>query len=89
MFEAYAVDGQILSAFEPGLPAYAAGTDPSALGRLETRFGLWVPKASEGERLPAAALSTRRRGDAGQGYGQARGFSDSIGGGVHQSAVQR
>lgn len=72
---AYAVDGQILSAFEPGLPAYAAGTDPSALGRpsdsavmtppqvlgrLETRFGLWVPKASEGEGLPAAALSTRR-----------------------------
>ncbi|WP_030598840.1 DUF6461 domain-containing protein [Streptomyces fulvoviolaceus] len=71
---AYAVDGQVLSAFDPGIPVYDDGTDPPALGwpsdgegmtplqvlgQLETRFGLWVPKDSEGERLPAAAFSQR------------------------------
>jgi hypothetical protein len=69
----YAVDGSVLSSFEPGMnPAYNDGADPSAfpwpssvadplqvLEHLETEFGLWVPKASENQPLPAAALSTR------------------------------
>lgn len=70
----YAVDGSVLSSFDPGIPAYNDGADPSAfpwpsppegldspqvLERLETEFGLWVPKASENQRLPAAALCTR------------------------------
>ncbi|MFI6434192.1 DUF6461 domain-containing protein [Streptomyces sp. NPDC050759] len=69
----YAVDGSVLSSFEPGMnPAYNDGADPSALPwpssvadsrqvleHLETEFGLWVPKASENQRLPAAALYTR------------------------------
>ncbi|MET8077547.1 DUF6461 domain-containing protein [Streptomyces sp. NPDC005303] len=71
----YAVDGRVLSSFDPGIPGYDDGADPSALAwpadggsmsapqaleYLESRFGLWVPKDSEGRRLPAAGLSTRR-----------------------------
>lgn len=68
----YAVDGRVLSSFDPGIPAYDDGADPSAFGwpaggegmssvqvleYLESRFGLWVPKESEGERLPAAGFA--------------------------------
>ncbi|CAM5286324.1 DUF6461 domain-containing protein [Streptomyces griseorubiginosus] len=71
----YAVDGRVLSSFDPAVPGYEDGEDPPALGwsadgggmsapqvleYLESRFGLWVPKDSEGRRLPAAGLSTRR-----------------------------
>ena len=71
----YAVDGQVLSSFDPGIPAYDDGVDPSVLAwppgagsmsppqvleYLESRFGLWVPKDSEERRLPAAGLSTHR-----------------------------
>ncbi|MEU9168951.1 DUF6461 domain-containing protein [Streptomyces sp. NPDC048420] len=71
----YAVDGQALSSFDPGTPAYDDGVDPSALAwpadggsmsasqvleYLGSRFGLWLPKDSEERRLPAAGLSTRR-----------------------------
>ncbi|WP_328499793.1 DUF6461 domain-containing protein [Streptomyces sp. NBC_00457] len=72
----YAVDGRILSSFDPGIPAYNDGAEPSALAwpssasggmtspqvleQLESGFGLWIPKASEGQPLPAAALSTMR-----------------------------
>ncbi|MFD5199797.1 DUF6461 domain-containing protein [Streptomyces sp. NPDC058375] len=72
----YAVDRRVLSTFDPALPAYNDGDDPSALAwpaddevlgstqvleHLERLFGVWVPKASEKQRLPAAALSTSRR----------------------------
>ncbi|MGW0822522.1 DUF6461 domain-containing protein [Streptomyces sp. NPDC002845] len=72
----YAVDGRMLSSFDPGMPAYDDGADPAAFGwpsesegmsspqvleYLESRFGLWVPKDSEGQRLPAAGLSTTGR----------------------------
>ncbi|MFF3343589.1 DUF6461 domain-containing protein [Streptomyces flavidovirens] len=72
----YAVDGRVLSSFDPGIPAYDDGAEPSALAwpsdgggmsspqvleHLESRFGLWVPKDSEERRLPAAALSTTDR----------------------------
>jgi hypothetical protein len=70
----YAVDGRVLSSFDPGLPAYDDGADPSALGRpkeemsssrvlewLESRFGLWLPRDSEERRLPAAGFSTAGR----------------------------
>jgi hypothetical protein len=33
---------------------------PQVLEYLASRFGLWVPKDSEGHRLPAVGLSTRR-----------------------------
>ena len=71
----YAVDGQVLSSFDPGIPAYDDGADPSVLAwptgggsmtppqvleYLETRFGVWVPKDSEERRLPAAGLSAHR-----------------------------
>ncbi|MFF7173411.1 DUF6461 domain-containing protein [Streptomyces pseudovenezuelae] len=71
----YAVDGHVLSSFDPGIPGYDDGADPSALAwpadggsmspprvleYLESRFGLWVPKGSEEWRLPAAPLSTHR-----------------------------
>ncbi|WP_328771754.1 DUF6461 domain-containing protein [Streptomyces sp. NBC_00286] len=69
----YAVDGSVLSSFDPGMnPAHNDGADPSAfpwpssvsdsrqvLEHLETEFDLWVPKASENQLLLAAALSTR------------------------------
>ncbi|MFJ4826846.1 DUF6461 domain-containing protein [Streptomyces bacillaris] len=69
----YAVDGRVLSSFDPGIPAYNDGEKPSALAwpsegavmsspqvleHLERLFGLWVPRDSEERRLPAAALST-------------------------------
>ncbi|MEE1759800.1 DUF6461 domain-containing protein [Streptomyces sp. SP18BB07] len=71
----YAVDGRGLSSFDPGIPAYDDGVDPSAMGWpaadgpmgspqvmewLEHRFGLWLPRASEHLRLPAAAFVTGR-----------------------------
>ncbi|MFF0083343.1 DUF6461 domain-containing protein [Streptomyces canus] len=70
----YAVDGRVLSSFDPGIPAHGDGVEPSALARPsdgggmtspqvleypESRFGLWVPKDPGGRRLPAAGLSTR------------------------------
>ncbi|WP_431789174.1 hypothetical protein HLK56_32005 [Streptomyces sp. G9] len=69
----YAVDGRVLSSFDPGIPGSDDGAEPSALAwpsdgegmsssqvleHLESQFGLWVPKDSEERRLPAAALST-------------------------------
>lgn len=69
----YAVDGRVLSSFDPGIPVYNDGAEPSALEwpsndsgmsstqvpeHVEALFGLWVPKDSEQRRLPAAALST-------------------------------
>ncbi|MFF0015150.1 DUF6461 domain-containing protein [Streptomyces sp. NPDC005374] len=71
----YAVDGRVLSSFDPLIPAYDDGAEPSALGppfregmesaqvleELATRFGLWLPKNSEASRLPAAGLSTTDR----------------------------
>ncbi|GAA2662390.1 DUF6461 domain-containing protein [Streptomyces vastus] len=71
----YAVDGRVLSSFDPLFPAYDDGAEPLALGwpsgermsptqvleQLESRFGLWVPKDSEERRLPAAGLSTTDR----------------------------
>lgn len=71
----YAVDGRVLSSFDPGLPAYDDGVDPVAFGWptaagsmaspqvmewLEHHFRLWLPRASEHRRLPAAAFVTRR-----------------------------
>ncbi|MET7731424.1 DUF6461 domain-containing protein [Streptomyces sp. NPDC005402] len=68
------VDGRVLSSFDPGIPAYDDGVEPSALGwpsdsggmtspqvleYLERRFALSVPDASEGLALPAAAFSRR------------------------------
>ncbi|MGI5454399.1 DUF6461 domain-containing protein [Streptomyces sp. CA-249302] len=73
----YAVDGRVLSSFDPGIPAYDDGADPAAFGwpadrggmtaaevleHLESsRYGLWLPKDSEERRLPAAGLSTTGR----------------------------
>ncbi|MFJ2854555.1 DUF6461 domain-containing protein [Streptomyces rubiginosohelvolus] len=69
----YTVYGRVLSSFDPGIPAFDEGAEPSALAwpldgegtsspqvleHLESRFGLWVPKDSQERRLPAAALST-------------------------------
>ncbi|WP_217178196.1 DUF6461 domain-containing protein [Streptomyces sp. AC495_CC817] len=68
----YAVDGRVLSSFDPGLPAYDDGAEPEILGRpaagsmtstqvmewLEERFGLWLPEACEHRRLPAAPFVT-------------------------------
>ncbi|MFI5481639.1 DUF6461 domain-containing protein [Streptomyces rubiginosohelvolus] len=69
----YAVDGRVLSSFDPGIPGSDDGAEPSALAwpsdgegmsseqvleHLESQFGLWVGKDSEERRLPAAALST-------------------------------
>lgn len=76
----YAVDGRALSSLDPGVPAYDDGVDPSALAWptadgsmtapevmewLEHRFGLWLPKASEHRRLPAAAFVTRQATSSG------------------------
>ncbi|WSP77629.1 DUF6461 domain-containing protein [Streptomyces sp. NBC_01236] len=69
----YAVDGHILSSFDPISPHDDIGVEPSALawppgevmgptevlGQIEARFGLWVPRNSENQRLPTAALSSR------------------------------
>lgn len=69
---AYAVNGRMLSAFDPLHPHYNDGEDPSTLppptdgwrGRrkhtlayLSAFFGVCVPSASEYEELPAAALT--------------------------------
>lgn len=51
---ACAVDGRVVSRFDSGNPA-------EVLGELESRFGVWVPRSSEGQRLPAAGLSTTGR----------------------------
>ncbi|WP_155055380.1 hypothetical protein [Streptomyces blattellae] len=66
--------GSVGQEADPLFPAYDDGAEPLALGwpsgepmappqvleRLESRFGLWVPKRSEGERLLAAGLSPDR-----------------------------
>ncbi|MFI1226500.1 MULTISPECIES: DUF6461 domain-containing protein [unclassified Streptomyces] len=72
----YAVDGRVLSSFDPGIPKYNDGDEPTAfawpsddeamrsaqvMDHLERQFGLWVPRDSEEQRLPAAALSTSRK----------------------------
>lgn len=68
----YAVDGRVLSSFDPIFPGDDIGADPSALAwpagepmdpaevleQTGARFGLWVPQDSENQRLPAAALSS-------------------------------
>ncbi|WP_369259650.1 DUF6461 domain-containing protein [Streptomyces sp. R35] len=71
----YAVDGRTLSSFDPLFRHYDDGPDPLALPwppgeplgprqvleQLETDFGIWVPRDSENQRLPAAALSAQWR----------------------------
>lgn len=41
------------------LPSTTPMTSRQVLEHLEGDFGLWLPKNSEGQRLPAAALSSR------------------------------